>query len=85
MSKTGWLLDRLFIKQPKFRRAVTRLVEGDSEKQIDVCGTKLIVNTIKEHGYLRASRLCQHSSLLRDELAVIINLALLLNVRRHVH
>ncbi len=79
MSKTGWLLDRLFIKQPKFRRAVTRLLEGDSEKQIEVCGTKLVVNTIKENGYLRASRLCQHSSLLRDEIAIIIHIALLLN------
>jgi FkbM family methyltransferase len=79
MSRVGWLIDRFFIKQPLLRRAVTRLLEGDCEKQVEVTGTKLTVHTIKEHGYLRASRLCRNSSLLRDELSVIINLSLLLN------
>jgi FkbM family methyltransferase len=79
MTKTlKWLVDRFFIKQPRLRRAVTYLFEGNSERQIDVFGTTLTVNTIKEHGYVRAFRMCQRSSLLRDEVAVLINLAFLI-------
>ena len=37
----GWFLDRFFIKQPRVRRFVTRLLEGDSDRRIDVFGTTL--------------------------------------------
>jgi len=75
----NWLVDRFFIKQPRLRRAVTRVMEGDSDQSIEMFGTKLLVNTLKEHGYLRASRLCRKSSLLRDEIAILVNLAFVLS------
>jgi len=71
-------LDRYFIKQPKLRRLLTFLIEGDRTHDIQVIGTSLCVHSIKEHGYLRASRIASTSALLRDELPVIINLAALL-------
>lgn len=77
-SATNFAIDRFFIKQPNVRRAVTRVLEGDSDRQVDVCGTSLIVNTVKEHGYLRAARIAERSSLFRDEVAVVINLAFVL-------
>ena len=71
-------IDRYFIKQPKLRRFVTRLLEGDREHDVQLLGTTLRVHSIKEHGYLRSSRRANSSALLREELPIIINLASLL-------
>ena len=68
-------IDRYFIKQPKLRRFVTRLIEGDRTHDVQLLGTTFRLHSIKDHGYLRASRMAASSSLLRDELPVIINLA----------
>ena len=68
-------IDRYFIKQPRLRRLVTRILEGDHTKNVRMLGTELCVNSIKEHGYLRASRMVESSALLREEIPVIINLA----------
>ena len=70
--------DRYFFKQPWLRRFATKTWEGDKDVEVNVLGTSMHINTIKEHGYLRASRLSASSCLLRDELPVIINLASLL-------
>lgn len=69
----------MFIKRPRLRRAVTRAWEGDSDQQIEIFGTKLTVNTIKENGYLRAWRKCQSSSLLKEEVSVLLDLVFLLD------
>lgn len=69
------LLDGYFIKKPRFRRFVTSILEPDQNQIIDLCGTQVCINRRREHGYLRASRLVTSSSLLRDELPVLINLA----------
>ena len=68
-------IDRYFIKQPKLRRLVTRLLEGDHTADVKLLGATVRVNSIKEHGYLRASRMAARSSLWQDETAVIINVA----------
>ena len=73
------LIDRYFIKQPKLRRLVTRLLEGDRELDVPLLGTSVRVHSIKEHGYLRASRLAAKSALLREELPILINLAALMS------
>jgi FkbM family methyltransferase len=73
------LIDRFFLKQPRLRRCVTRLLEGDRELDISVLGTDLRVHTIREHGFLRSSRRARSSLLFRDELPVILNLAGLLS------
>ena len=71
-------LDRYFIKKPRLRRWVTRALEGNREQDVELLGGLVRVHSVKENGYLRASRLVRRSSLLRDELAVIVNLASLL-------
>jgi FkbM family methyltransferase len=72
------IMDRLFFKQPWLRQFITTILEGNRDVRVSVLGTSMCINTVKEHGYLRASRLSASSCLLRDELPVIINLALLL-------
>jgi FkbM family methyltransferase len=72
------LIDKYFIKSPRFRRLLTRVIEGDQDQNVSLLGTTLRVNSIKEHGYLRASRLAAKSSLLNDELAPLLNLASLI-------
>lgn len=57
---------------------MTRLVAGNRELDVSLLGAKLRVHSVKEHGYLRTARLAAHSTLLRDELPVILNLAALL-------
>lgn len=72
------LFDRYFFKQPWLRQFVTTILEGNRDVRVNLLGTSMCINTVKEHGYLRTSRLSESSCLLRDELPVIINLALLL-------
>ena len=73
-----YFIDRWFLKQPRVRRLVTRLLEGDREHEVTLLGAQVRVHSIKEHGYLRASRLARKSVLLREELPVLLNLAALL-------
>ncbi len=75
---TNWVIDRFFIKQPRLRLAVTRALESGGDRQIELCGTPLTVNSVKEHGYLRAWRMADRSGIFRDELSVALNLAFML-------
>ena len=75
MSFLHSVIDKYFIKNPRFRRFVTAFLEADENEVIDVVGTTLCINRRREHGYLRASKICKSSSLLRDEVPVLINLA----------
>src|SRR5450432_64128 len=70
-----FLLDRLFIKKPRFRRLVTRIIYGNRDVSVDLCGCPLIINTLTENGYFRASRFIRRSSLLADEIPVLLSLA----------
>jgi len=78
MSFQGWLIDRLLLKRPRFRRWLTGLLEGDRDLQVQLMHTGICVNTIREHGYVRASRMMPRSSFLNDESAVLLALAALL-------
>lgn len=71
-------LDRYFIKQPKVRQFVTRTLERDKDVDVTLFGTPLRINSLKEHGYLRASRKLANHSALHDEAGVLVSLALLL-------
>ncbi len=73
------LIDRYFIKNPALRKRVTRLIEGDKDKDISLFGTSLRINTVREHGYLRAARIAGWSSVFGDEAAVLQSLASLLS------
>lgn len=73
------LYDQYFIKKPAVRLFITRLLEKDEDMDIDLLGSDLKVNSIKEHGYLRASRMAKFSSLFRDEIPVLLHLSALLH------
>lgn len=75
----SYLIDKYFVKQPKFRRALTALIEQDRVLRVNLTGSELTINSRREHGYLRASRFIARSSALRDELPILINLATLVN------
>jgi len=72
------LIDRYFIKNPSIRRFVTRLIEGNKDRVVDLLGCHLSINSVREHGYLRASRMAKWSSLFRDEAPVFISLSCLI-------
>jgi FkbM family methyltransferase len=72
------LLDKYFIKRPSVRRFITRMIEGDRDLEVSLFGGTLNVNSVREHGYLRASRTGAWSSVFGDEAAVLMSLASLL-------
>lgn len=71
------VIDRLFIKSPRFRRFVTRAVYGDKDTAVRLFGSDIAVNSLRENGYLRASRKVRGSSFLEHEVSVMLTLALL--------
>src|SRR3954470_10838587 len=70
--------DRLFIKQPKFRRFVTRVLYGSRATEVSLLGADLVIHSELENGYLRAFRHARRLSLFRDEASVLINVASLI-------
>src|ERR1051326_2393727 len=74
----AWALDQLFIKQPKLRRFVTRMVYGSSPVAVPLFGAELLIHSEFENGYLRAFRHSRSLSLFRDVASVLINLASLI-------
>ncbi len=78
MSRLGFLIDRLIIKQPRFRSAITRLLFGSDDREVDLLGHRFLVNSLRENGYVRAARRAGFSSLFRDEASVIISLSAVL-------
>lgn len=67
------IIDIYFIKQPKLRRFVTALLERNRDLDVAIAGTNLHINSHREHGYLRASRILKHNATLRDEYPVLMN------------
>jgi FkbM family methyltransferase len=71
-------IDRCFLKQPLFRRFITRVLAGTRVEKVVLLGREIQVHTAREHGYYRASKLSRTCSLFRDELPVLLHLAGLL-------
>jgi FkbM family methyltransferase len=71
-------IDRLILKNPGLRQRLTLWLEGNHDRDVTICGFKLRINTLREHGYLLASRLQHYNSLLRDEMPVLLSLSHLL-------
>lgn len=67
----AWAIDQLFIKQPRLRALVTRLIYGSGPRQVSLFGTALTVNAQLENGYFRAFQRSRTSSLWRDESATL--------------
>ena len=72
-------IDKYFLKKPKVRKIVTKFLEGNRDFSPKLFGLDVHLNTIKEHGYLRSSRLVNSSAFLRDEVPVLLNLANILD------
>ena len=71
----AFLLDKLFIKQPKLRRWVTKIIYGTSNCEVTLFGSRLTINSLRENGYLRAFRSARGLSLWRDESSTLLALA----------
>lgn len=72
------ILDSLFVKQPRFREAVTRLVYGNKDRDVELFQHIFRINSLKENGYLRASKAAWKNSLLRDETIILQRIMLFL-------
>jgi hypothetical protein len=73
-----FLLDRYFIKQPQLRAVVTKLLYGKRDREVNIFGCQFVLNSLRENGYVRAVRKMEYSSLLRDEVGVLLSLSMLL-------
>ena len=69
------VIDRYFFKQPLVRRLLTRILAGNREETVTLLAREYRVHTVREHGFLRASRLAETCSFYRDETPVLIHLA----------
>jgi FkbM family methyltransferase len=78
--KIEWMrfVDKFYNKTPKARRFITKLRVKEEDVCVSLLDIELYINTVRENGYLRAHRMCRQSSLLRDEISVLSNLATLL-------
>lgn len=74
----SYALDRYFIKQPWLRQLVTKVLYGARDRDIHLFGTRLMVNSMQENGYVRAAQAARHLSLWRDEPASLLALAAVL-------
>lgn len=68
------ILDKYLIKKPRFRELITKIIYGSSNTNVNIFGNNLIINKLKENGYFRASKKIKNSSLLEDEMPVIMTL-----------
>jgi len=73
------LVDKYFLKKPRLRRLLTKWYYGNADKTVNIFSTSLYINSIKENGYLRASRYGERSSVFKDEVTTLINLALFIS------
>jgi FkbM family methyltransferase len=71
-------IHRFIIQRPRLRLALTRLLVRDRDLDVSICGGTLRINSIKEFGYLNAAKNAPSNIVFRDELATVLNLALLL-------
>jgi FkbM family methyltransferase len=73
-----YLTYRLLFRHPRFRLLITRLLLRDKDVDIELFGSKLKINQVKELGYKRAAQTANSNNVFRDEAPVLINLALML-------
>jgi FkbM family methyltransferase len=69
------LIDKFFVKRPHVRRIITKCIYGEEDVYIELCGTRLLINSLRENGYLRAFRNTERNSFLSDELNTLITLS----------
>ena len=73
-----YLIDKVFIKNPKLRARVTRLLYGSKDRDIELFGTVVRVNAVRENGYVRAYEKSRRNGLFREEIGPLMALVGLL-------
>ena len=68
------LIDKYIIKKPRLRRLLTSALERNRDLDVEVAGALMRINSRREYGYLRASRIVRHNATLRDEIPSLMNL-----------
>ena len=63
-------------QQPRLRAALTRLIYGNRDVDVELFQRRLRLNTTLENGYYRAHRLSRRNSTLRHETLILQRLAL---------
>ena len=71
-------VDRFYNKSPKIRLLISKILFGDKDVCIRLFDVDLEINTLRESGYFRAFNISKNSSLLRDELAVLMTISMIM-------
>lgn len=72
------IIDKFYNKSPKVRELLMKLLYGDKDISVKLFDVETEINTIRENGYFRASKISSKSSLLRDEVSIFMTLSMLL-------
>lgn len=75
---TRWLIWRLILRHPRLRLWLTRLLVRDRDREVELFGSRLSINTIKEIGYARAAHAAKSNIVMDHEMGSVLNLALIL-------
>ena len=75
---TRYLIWRLFLTKPRFRVFLTKALIPDKDLDVRLFGATLRINRIKEIGYHRAAKIANSNIVFRDEVSVLLTLAMLL-------
>ena len=67
----SYLVWRYFLRQPKLRRLITKILISNGDEWIQLLGARLYVNRRNEIGYWRASRQQHGNVVLRDEMPTL--------------
>lgn len=73
------IVDKFYNKSPRIRELIMKFVYGDEDIAIKLFDLEMGINTVRENGYLRASRMLSKGSLLRDEVPIFLSLSMILN------
>jgi FkbM family methyltransferase len=73
-----WLVERFYNKSPKLRIIISKILFGDKNIRIKILDTDLEINTLRESGYYRASKMANSSSFLRDEVSTLMCISMIL-------
>jgi FkbM family methyltransferase len=68
------LIDKFIIKKNRLRRLLASALERNRDLDAVVAGALMRINSRREYGYLRASRIVRHNATLRDEMPSLMNL-----------
>lgn len=71
-------ISKYILRNPKLRLKLTRLLVKDRDLQVEMFGSRMVINSIKEIGYVNAYESTLSNVVTRDEVGSIINLALIL-------